>query len=177
MGVTDRGVALDRRQRTRGTHQCQFAAQSVGTERDAEPCCSLKDRIVHRDLRKLAARGDDPAAQLRLRLPPLADECANVALIRVTALHHLDARGKIVGRAHLDRESESVEQLRPQLAFLRIAAAEGTCAIERRRQFRRHRARADGAVDEELVDVARGCDVGGQRAFHIGAEFRQFLLA
>ena len=57
-----------------------------------------------------------------------------------------------------------------------IAAAEGPSAIERRYQFRRHRTRADRAVDEELVDMARLRHLVRQRAFHIGAEFRQASL-
>jgi hypothetical protein len=38
--------------------------------------------------------------------------------------------------------------------WLGIAAAKGTGAIEGRRQFRRRRARGNGTVDEELVDMA-----------------------
>ena len=60
---------------------------------------------------------------------------------------------------------------------LRIAAAERTGAIERRREFRRHAARADRAVDEQFVFVARVGDILGQRAFHVGAKFRELFLA
>src|SRR5487761_2580813 len=59
---------------------------------------------------------------------------------------------------------------------LGIAAAEWSGAIERRRQFGRYPAGADGAVDEQFIDVARGRNVIGQRAFHIGAEFGELLL-
>ena len=58
----------------------------------------------------------------------------------------------------------------------RIAAAERTGAIEHRDQLRRHRARADGAIDEQLVGMTRLRHVVGERAFDPGAEFRQPLF-
>src|SRR5437016_3271916 len=53
---------------------------------------------------------------------------------------------------------------------VRIAAPERTCAVERGRKLRRHRARGDRAVDIKLVDMARLRDVARQRAFEIGAK-------
>src|SRR4051812_24168203 len=60
---------------------------------------------------------------------------------------------------------------------LGIAAAERAGAVERRNQFGRGGPRADRAVDQQLVDVPRLGYIGGERAFEIGAEFAQPLLA
>ena len=48
---------------------------------------------------------------------------------------------------------------------LGIAGAERAGAVEHRGQFRRHRPRADGAVDEQLVVVARSRDIAAPARF------------
>src|SRR3954453_8797236 len=59
----------------------------------------------------------------------------------------------------------------------RIAAAKGTCAVERRCKLGRHGARGDRAVDVELVDVARLGNVARQGMLEIGAKFGELFLA
>ena len=55
---------------------------------------------------------------------PLRDERFRVALERVAPAHDLDPGRQVLGRLDLDREPEPVEQLRPQLALLGVAAAD-----------------------------------------------------
>ena len=53
-----------------------------------------------------------------------AAKAVGIAVEGVAALDHLDARGDVGRRGDVDREAEAVEQLRPQLALFRIAAAD-----------------------------------------------------
>ena len=60
---------------------------------------------------------------------------------------------------------------------LRIGGPERPGAVQHVGEFHRHAARADGAIDEQLVLVTGIGDVLGQRAFHEGAKLRELLLA
>src|SRR5581483_10222534 len=60
---------------------------------------------------------------------------------------------------------------------LRISAAERTGAIERSCELRRDAARGHRAVDEELVDMARLCNIVRKRFLQIGAKLSELLLA
>ena len=61
---------------------------------------------------------------LRVLCRPLLGESLRVALVRCHQPHDLDPRFDLFGRAHLDRQAEAIEQLRAQLAFFRVAAAD-----------------------------------------------------
>jgi hypothetical protein len=60
---------------------------------------------------------------------------------------------------------------------LGIAAAKGSGAVKRCSQFRGHAARANRAVDEDFVDMARLRHVVRQRALHIGPELGESFFA
>ena len=92
---------------------------------DAEPGRPLQRRVGDLDRGQPLARGLDLPAQPRR--PPCAhcaDEGRRIALERVAPAHHLDPGRQVLRRPDLDREAEPVEELRPQLALLRVAAAD-----------------------------------------------------
>ena len=60
---------------------------------------------------------------------------------------------------------------------LRIGRPERPGAVQHVGEFHGHAARADGAIDEQLVLVTGIGDVLGQRAFHEGAKLRELFLA
>ena len=79
-------------------------------------------------------------------------KACGIALERVAPAHHLDPRGQVFRRAHFDRQAEAVEQLRPQLALFRVAAAD------------QHEARRVAHAQAFALDhvLARGGDVEQQ---------------
>ena len=122
--VVDRLLAVERGGSARRADQRQLAPKPVGVERHADlgrPAIGALRRLHLGD--QLAGALDLPA-DLGLFLGPSLMEGGGVALEGVAASHDLDPRPQIVRRRHLDRQAEPVEQLRAQLALLRIAAAD-----------------------------------------------------
>ncbi len=104
--------------------QRHLAAQAVGAERDAEAGHRLADSVCDRDPGQQRPRGHDAPAQLRLSRLALREKGLGIAIKGLAALHRLDAGGQVLRRRHIDREAEAVEELRAQLALLRVAAAD-----------------------------------------------------
>ena len=123
VGVGHRHRTVERGQGARGTQQGEVAAQAVGAERGAEQGNALARRVVHRHLGQASAGGGDLFADALVVLVPVGDEGGTVLLKSVAPLDHLHPLGQLVGRAHLHREAEAVQQLRAQLAFFRVATA------------------------------------------------------
>jgi len=107
----------------RSAHQRQFAAQAVGAEREAQLGRFLEQRIADHEVRQLLAGADDAAPHLVIVLLPAFDEGGTILLEGIAAADDGDARRQILRRADLDRQAEAIEQLRPQFALFRIAAA------------------------------------------------------
>ncbi len=63
---------------------------------------------------------DDPPGEGALLLRPPPGEAVRVGVVRQPPPHHLGPLLRLPGRGHLHREPEPVEQLRPQLALLRV---------------------------------------------------------
>ncbi len=116
-----RPASLQRGQRPRRPDQRQLAPQPVGAQRRAQPRRRLQHRVGRRHPAQPLAGRDDRPPLGRLGPGPALGEPHRVAVIGVPPAHHLDPVGDLARRAHLDRQPEAVEQLRPQLALLRIA--------------------------------------------------------
>ncbi len=87
-------------------------------------CCTLERRIGHVDVLEACARLDDALADLVVLALPALDVPRWIALVLIAAPHDHDAGRQVVRRAHFDRQAKAVEQLRAQVALLRIAAAD-----------------------------------------------------
>ena len=81
----------------------------------------LEDHLV--DLLQLLARSHKLFAYAFVLRGPLRGEALGIALEGIAAFHHLDARGQVRRRLHFHRQAEAIQQLRTQLALLRVAAA------------------------------------------------------
>jgi hypothetical protein len=102
------------------------------------------------------ARGEDAGPRGRLGLGPAFGENVGCALEGVPSLDDGDAAGQVGGRADLDRESEAVQQLGPQLALLRVAAAdehEARRVAHRQAVALHHVLAAGGDVQQEIHQV------------------------
>ncbi len=75
-------------------------------------------------VRQQGARRGDPGDDRRFFRRPFGDEGVGRAVERVAALDDGDPLLEVGRRPHLDRQAEAVEQLRPQLALLGVAAAD-----------------------------------------------------
>ena len=116
-------VAVVRRHRPRRAQQRELAAQSVGAKLRTERRCPLEHQVGNDQRIEARARLLEMAAHFRISFVPVRHERHRIAVERVAALDHVDARRDDRGRAHVDRETEAVEQLGPEFAFFGIAAA------------------------------------------------------
>ena len=123
MGVADGGVSLERTQRPRGTDQREFGPQSVGTEEHAQARRAFEGRVADTHRRQARPRGYDPAPQPGFLLHPGGAERARITVEIVSPAHDFHPRREILRCPDFDRQPEAIEQLRAQLAFLRVAAA------------------------------------------------------
>ena len=125
MRVADHGVALQRGQRPGGADQRQLAAQAVGAQRHAELRRALEAASGTSTSASASRAATIRRAQLGLVACPLRRRSAAGSRSKASRRRTTSIRvGRSVGRADLDREAEAVEQLRPQLALLRVAAAD-----------------------------------------------------
>ena len=152
----DIGLAVERRQRPRGAQQGQLRAQPIRAEPHAQPGRILQHRVGHLDGGQQVPRRLDPLADAGVLRPPLGGEAGAVPVERVAAPYDSDPRRDLAGRLHLDRQPESVEQLRAQLALLRVAAADQHEArrVADAQAFPLHHVLAGrGHVDQEVHQV------------------------
>jgi hypothetical protein len=121
--VADGVVALQRGEGAGGADQRQLAAQAVGAELHAQLRGALKRGVRHLDLGQLffcVRICRRILASLRFHLSmKAAGSRSNSSRSRTTCMRLL----RSFRRADLHRQAEAVEQLRAQLAFLRVAAA------------------------------------------------------
>src|ERR1700754_2304043 len=76
-----------------------------------------------------------------------------------------------MGLPDLIHESKLMRRQRDDRLW--IAAAEWPCPIQHSNEVRRHRARADCAIDEQLVDMASLGHRIRQLCFNVGAKLRK----
>ncbi len=122
--IADRRLVVQTRQRPRSADKRQFAAQSVGPQGEAEPRRGLDRSVGRRDRGQTGSRRDNALAKLALLARPCLQEGAAIALEGVPPLDDLDSGRQVRRRSHVDRQSETIEELRPQLALFGIAAAD-----------------------------------------------------
>ena len=164
----------DRRRRPRGS-PARGRRGSASARRAGRPCRAPMHscgRPLERGVRHLDGRRAGrarPRCWRRSRPPPcvpLRDERRRIALERVAPSDHLDPGRQVVGRLHLDREAEPVEELRPQLALLRDcrcrparSGPDGGCSGPRARPRSRPtpRRRAAGRRDGPPAGWPRRC--------------------
>ena len=137
--------------------------------------------ITEPDRVQKLASGDDPLPEGLLLLGVRGQEGVGVAIEGHPATDHLGPELRITRRGDLDREPESVQQLRPQLALLGVHRADqhdprgvrdrDTLALDGRPS---HRRRIEQQVDEmimeqvDLVDVEDAAVSGGEQPGLIG---------
>ena len=99
---------------------------------------------------------DDAFGQRCLGVAPPRGEGVRVGVEREPPAHHLGAQGRVARRRRVDREPEPVEQLRTQLALLRVHRADQQ---ETRRVPHRHALPLDvghaqrGGVEQQVDEV------------------------
>ena len=175
--VGDLVVAVERGQRAAGADQRQLAAQAVGAERHAQLRRPLQRGVGHLDLAKALAGGGELLAHLLVLLLPVGDVALRIVLEGIAPPHHLDAGLDVLRRLDLDREAEAVEQLRAQLALLRVAGAdqdEARRVADRQALALDHVLAGGGDVEQEvdqvvlqevdLVDIEEAAVGAGQQA-------------
>jgi hypothetical protein len=91
---------------------------------DAQPRRASQGGVWHPDFGQPLATLLDLTPQLAVGLVPLRRERLGITLERVAPTHHLDPGRQVLGRLDLDRQAEPVEQLRAELSFLGVAAAD-----------------------------------------------------
>ena len=101
----------------------ELAAQSVGAKLRTKRRGPFKHHVGNDQRIESRARLLEMAAHFRISFVPVRKECDRIAIERIAALNHVDARRDDRGRAHIDRKTEAVEQLGPEFAFFGIAAA------------------------------------------------------
>ena len=157
--------------------QGEVAAQAVGAQGGAQAGDALAHRVAHAHRGQALAGRDDLFADALVVGLPLRDEGAAVLLKRVAPLDDFHPVGQLVGRFHLDRQAKAVQQLGPQLAFFRVAAAHQHKArrVAHRQAFALDHVFARGGhVDQQvdqvvfqqvdLVDVEKAAVRLGQQA-------------
>jgi hypothetical protein len=156
----------ERRQRLGGLARHQVGAVPVDGEGDAELGDRLQDRPRHLDLGEPLDRGGNALGLLGLRLGVAGAEGLGILLPGFPALDDLDPVLDIADTGDVDAQTEAVEQLRSQLALLRVHGADQD---EARRVPHRdalalddvdpHRRRVEQDVDEVVVEEVDLVDV------------------
>ena len=110
-------------QRDRRPSHDQVRAQPVYLERAADSADLLQDGIGQPHHRQPLTRRDySPSDPFGIKVPA-GGEGDRVRFVSQPAPDHLGALRRIPGRGHLDGQPEPVEQLGPELAFLRVHGA------------------------------------------------------
>jgi hypothetical protein len=151
-------------------HRCprdhQVRPHPVDVEGGADRRDPAQLGVGQRDRAHPGLRSGDPLRGLALLGRPSRREPGRVVLERQAPAHHLDPGLHVAGRAHLDGQPEPVEQLRAQLALLRVHRADQQ---EPRRVRHRHpvaldvraphRGRVQQQVDQVVVQEVDLVDV------------------
>lgn len=123
VAVVDLSNTLKRRHHARRTHERELTTQTISAQGHTQAGRLLENRIRHTDLSQTLARLKDAPAHIGIGRGPLLHECLRIALEGIPTANHLDAIGQIPRGDHLDRKTETIEQLRAQLAFFGVATA------------------------------------------------------
>ena len=112
------------RQRDRCLRGDQVGPQPVDVERRAQGGDLAQGVVTQHDGRQPLPGQDDLCCQRGVRLGVHRGEAGWVGLVGQPAADDVGPFGRFAGRRDLDRQSEPVEQLRPQLALLRVHRAD-----------------------------------------------------
>jgi hypothetical protein len=107
-----------------GAQQGKFTAQAIGAQCDAEARQGTQRVIGYINVRQQRPGGFDSLPDLAVLLPERLDKAVRVLFKTVPQTDDLNALFDILRCADIDRQTEPVQQLRPQFTFFRITAAD-----------------------------------------------------
>lgn len=116
--------AIEGREGACTAQQGEFAAHAIGADSGTELCGLAQHGIGDGERCHLLARAFDFLARLVISLGPLGSEAFGIAIKGIATLDYFDARIEIGRGGDFDGESEAIEQLRAEIAFFGIAAAD-----------------------------------------------------
>ncbi len=116
----DRGASGPGGQGHGGAGHHDVSAQPVHLERGADGGDLTERRVPEHDRGQQCAGCVDPDRELLLLLRPALGETVRIGVVGKSAADHLGPLGRLPGGGDLDGQAESVQQLRPQLALLRV---------------------------------------------------------
>ena len=111
---------FERGQRTRGAQHDQIGAQAIHGSRNAQCADMRMHGVIESESRQRGTRGTDPLHLRRLLLCVGGAERLRIQIEAEPGLDDLLTHERIETILQFDHQSETVDQLRPQLAFLRI---------------------------------------------------------
>ena len=170
-------VAVEGGQCAGGLRAHDVGAHAVDAQARADPGDEQQRALVEHDPRQPLARGGDALGERRLVGGEARAHRVRVGVEGQPPAHDLDALRRIGARGDVDGEPEAVEQLRAQLALLRVHRADEQEARRVRDADRlaldvgaAHRGGVEEHVDEvvgqqvDLVDVEDAAVRGGEQA-------------
>ena len=107
-------------QRDGGLGGHQVRAQAVDVERRADRRDLAEGPVAEHDAGQPLAGSGDVRREVGVGVRVQRREGVGVGLVRQPPAYDVGPLGRVAGRRHLDGQPEPVEQLRPQLALLRV---------------------------------------------------------